>query len=251
MERVVRWVVVAVAAALAATVVSAVGAAPAAVAVTDPCIGAPRAPFVDVGDDHTHAAGIDCLAGLRVIQGRDVDAFDPSASLRRDQMATIVAGTIEAATGRALPAGSRGAFDDLAGNVHRDAIEALARAGIVEGRAPGRYDPNQRVPRGQMTAFLVRAHDHLLGASDEPAPDAFRDDTGTPTRRRSTARRSSAWPTVAPRRSSVRRNPPAATRPRRSPPGCWRPPLTVASWTRRRGGTPAAARCSPTACAAR
>ncbi len=29
-----------------------------------------------------------------------------------------------------------------------------------------------------MTAFLVGAHDHVLGASDEPAPDAFTDDDG-------------------------------------------------------------------------
>ncbi|MEX0836654.1 MAG: M15 family metallopeptidase, partial [Nitriliruptor sp.] len=54
----------------------------------------------------------------------------------------------------------------------------LAAAGIVQGVGGGRYAPAARVPRGQMTVFLVRAHDHVLGASDEPAPDAFTDDDG-------------------------------------------------------------------------
>jgi hypothetical protein len=148
-------------------------------AAEGPCDGAPRAPYVDVVDAHTHATAIDCLHGLGVIRGRLVDAFEPDASLRRDQMATIVAGAVEAAGGQ-LPAPRRGAFVDVSGGPHRDAIERLAAAGIVEGRGPGRYDPGARVPRGQMTVFLVRAHDHVLGASSDPAPDAFRDDDGHP-----------------------------------------------------------------------
>jgi hypothetical protein len=150
-----------------------------AVAAADPCAGAPRAPYVDVPDAHTHADAIDCLHGLGVIRGRLVDAFDPAASLRRDQMATLVAGAIEAAGGR-LPAPDRGAFPDVTGGPHRDAVERLAAAGIVEGRADGSYAPGAPVPRGQMTAFLVRAHDHVLGASDEPAPRAFEDTAGHP-----------------------------------------------------------------------
>lgn len=173
-----RLVVPFVAAALVAAPMVGTAPSPAAAAV-DPCAGAPRAPYVDVGDRHTHATAIDCLHGLDVIRGRLVDAFAPGASLRRDQMATIVAGAITAAGGD-LPPPDRGAFDDLHGNVHREAIERLAAAGIVQGRTPGRYEPGARVPRGQMTAFLVRAHDHVLGASSEPAPDAFGDDDGHP-----------------------------------------------------------------------
>jgi hypothetical protein len=166
---------------LAASLLTVTGpATPAAAATGDPCHGAPRAPYVDVPDAHTHAAAIDCLHGLGVIRGRSVDAFEPSSTLRRDQMATIVAGAIEAAGG-SLPAPDRGAFGDVTGGVHRDAIERLAAAGIVEGRAPGRYDPAARVPRGQMTTFLVRAHDHVLGTSDgSTPPSGFRDIGGHP-----------------------------------------------------------------------
>jgi hypothetical protein len=154
-------------------------AASSAAAADDPCVGAPRAPYVDVGDGHAHVQAIDCLHGLGVISGRLVDEFDPSTSLRRDQMASIVAGAIEAAGGR-LPAPQRGAFVDVTGGVHRDAIERLAAAGVVEGRSPGRYDPGGRVARAQMTVFLVRAHDHVLGGSEQPSPDTFRDDDGHP-----------------------------------------------------------------------
>jgi hypothetical protein len=150
-------------------------AAPAAASTDDVCGGAPRAPYVDVADTATHATGIDCLHGLEVIRGRLVDEFQPTSTLRRDQMASIVAGAIEAAGG-SLPSPERGAFDDVGDGPHRDAVEQLAAAGIVEGRAPGRYDPGAEVPRGQMTVFLVRAHDHLVGASDDPAPSRF-DDT--------------------------------------------------------------------------
>jgi hypothetical protein len=126
------------------------------------CEGAPRAPYVDVTDRDTHAGGIDCLHGLQVVLGRDVDVFEPRATLRRDQMASIVARAIRA-TGATLPDGSRDAFGDVAGNPHQAAIESLEAAGIVVGRGSGRYDPAGVVPRGQMTAFLVRAHDHVLG----------------------------------------------------------------------------------------
>jgi hypothetical protein len=166
--------------ALAVPLLPAATGTPAA-ASTDPCAGAPRAPYVDVSDTHTHARAIDCLHGLGVIRGRMVDAFDPGTSLRRDQMASIVAGAVEAAGGT-LPPPDRGAFRDVTGGPHREAIERLAAAGIVGGRSPGRYDPQARVPRGQMTAFLVRAHDHVLGDGDQhrPGSSGFRDIAGHP-----------------------------------------------------------------------
>ncbi|MEX0835781.1 MAG: hypothetical protein WD010_06800, partial [Nitriliruptor sp.] len=87
----------------------------------DPCAGAPRAPYVDVSDGGTHTPAIDCLHGLDAIRGRLVDAFEPGTTIRRDQMATIVAAVIEAAGGSLPSPGAR--FSDVDGNVHRDAIE--------------------------------------------------------------------------------------------------------------------------------
>lgn len=143
------------------------GLPPAAVAdISGTCDGAPRAPYVDVDDRDTHADAVACLHGLRIVLGRQVDAFDPSATLRRDQMASLIARTLEAA-GVELPTGDRHRFPDAAGGPHAAAIASLAELGIVQGRADGRYHPSVAVPRGQMTAFVVRAHDHLLEVTSE------------------------------------------------------------------------------------
>jgi hypothetical protein len=171
-----RWVLVAVLGVLLAPFLVMVGGIPAQ-AGPDPCVGAPRAPHVDVGDGHPHATAIDCLHALGIIRGRHVDAFAPATDVRRDQMAGIVAATIEA-SGRSLPTGSRDRFTDLAGNVHRDAIEALAEVGIVQGIGGGRFAPARTVPRGQMTRFVVGAHDHLLGSGGTSRSHGFEDVDG-------------------------------------------------------------------------
>jgi subtilisin family serine protease len=53
---------------------------------------------------------------------------------------------------RAMPS-----FDDVAGNVHADNIEALAAAGITQGCSPRSFCPSDPVTRGQIATFLDRA----------------------------------------------------------------------------------------------
>ena len=48
-------------------------------------------------------------------------------------------------------------FDDDDGNIHEDAINALAASGITEGCAEGSYCPRSGVERDQMASFLGRA----------------------------------------------------------------------------------------------
>lgn len=55
----------------------------------------------------------------------------------------------------ALPAGEEG-FADTAGNVHAEAIDKLAAAGVTTGRTPSVYGPAGQVTRAQMASFLVR-----------------------------------------------------------------------------------------------
>jgi hypothetical protein len=94
---------------------------------------------------------------------------------RMGQLRTRVAAL---ATGRA-PTGttaSASRFADVpAHHTHHDAVETLAVRRITEGCAPGRFCPNDRVVRGQMASFLVRALD-LPPATGTP----FRDVTGGP-----------------------------------------------------------------------
>ena len=74
-----------------------------------------------------------------------------------------------------LPPG--GTFIDDDGNIHEGNIEAIAADGITRGCNPptnDRYCPSDRVTRGQMAAFLVRA----LGLT-EGLDDPFIDDDGS------------------------------------------------------------------------
>lgn len=94
---------------------------------------------------------------------------------RMGQLRTRIA---ELATGRA-PAGTAASvprFSDVPTNhTHHDSVESLAVRRITEGCAPGRFCPNERVVRGQMASFLVRALD-LPSANGS----TFRDVTGGP-----------------------------------------------------------------------
>lgn len=74
-----------------------------------------------------------------------------------------------------LPPG--GTFIDDDGNIHEGNIEAIAADGITRGCNPptnDEYCPSERVTRGQMAAFLVRA----LGLT-ERLDDPFTDDDGS------------------------------------------------------------------------
>jgi hypothetical protein len=149
-----------------------------ALATTDPCAGAPRAPYVDVGDGSRYAWAVDCLHGLRAIQGLRVDEFVPAAAMTRDRFAGVVAGAIRA-SGVRLPPGDPDQFRDITGNPHRRAIEQLATAGILPGLAPGEFRPGGRISRGMVATVLARAHRRATGTVTRGAPDAFRDDDGT------------------------------------------------------------------------
>lgn len=161
------------------TVVAAFAGAPTGSQATDAraCDEVPVAPFHDVAG--THAGSVDCALWYEVVRGVAPDRFAPATQVRRDQMASIIARAIQVA-GAPLPAPATAHFDDLGGNVHRDAIERLAEAGIVQGRAARVYDPDRPVPRGQMATFLLRAWAHVNGGTVEDPPDAFTDDDGHP-----------------------------------------------------------------------
>ncbi len=107
-----------------------------------------------------HLDAIDCLVQLGVAEGLGSDAgtrYLPDGEVRRDQMASFVIRTLEAA-GAGLPAGDDGRFDDVAAdNVHRDAIEQLAAIGVAQGATVDTYDPDASISRDQMASLLLRA----------------------------------------------------------------------------------------------
>jgi hypothetical protein len=71
-------------------------------------------------------------------------------------------------------------FTDMGGRSQetRDAVNALANLGVVEGVGGGRYAPGDPVSRGQMASFLARVQ-RQVGAPFSGGRDAFGDDNGT------------------------------------------------------------------------
>ena len=59
--------------------------------------GATADPFGD-DDFDVHEANIDCIAGLGIVQGFADDTYRPGVPVSRGQMATFIAGTLEAAS---------------------------------------------------------------------------------------------------------------------------------------------------------
>lgn len=56
------------------------------------------------------------------------------------------------------PVTARGkTFSDIAGDVHREAVEALAARGIVTGKPGGAFDPDGTLTRSEFAAIITRA----------------------------------------------------------------------------------------------
>ncbi|TVR38375.1 MAG: hypothetical protein EA388_00280 [Nitriliruptor sp.] len=127
-----------------------------------PCAQVPRAAFADVPDASTAAPGVDCLVWHGIARGVTHDRFAPGAPVRRDQFATLLAGTLTA-IGVALPTVREPRFDDVAG-VHANAVEQLALAGVIEGRTATQFAPLAPIRRDQLAALLARTSTRLLGA---------------------------------------------------------------------------------------
>lgn len=115
----------------------------------------PPAIFDDVSRRSVHVANIDCVVFHRVSLGVSSTSFIPARRITRGEMASFLARSLRAAGYDEPPPLDR-AFPDTGGSVHADAIDVIAAAGITVGRTDGTYAPNERVPRGQMTTFLVR-----------------------------------------------------------------------------------------------
>ncbi|CAN5518754.1 hypothetical protein BH23ACT9_BH23ACT9_32470 [soil metagenome] len=122
-----------------------------------------------------HRANVDCAAEFDIVVGFEDNTYRPRLPVRRDQMASFIALTLDAA-GVTLPAVQSGRFTDVPdSNVHSDNINRLAAAGIVEGApldlGPNEYGPALRTRRDQMASFIVRAAGYAF-ADDVDAFDS-------------------------------------------------------------------------------
>lgn len=146
-----------------------------------PIVGVCPAPriapvFGDVSPDSVHVDAIDCAAYHEIALGYADDTYRPATSVRRDQMASFIVRTLEAA-GHTLPAPAH-PFTDIAGSTHERAIGQLAAADIVLGRSPTEYAPARTVTRDQMASYLVRALDWARDTTHSGPESPFTDVAG-------------------------------------------------------------------------
>jgi hypothetical protein len=129
--------------------------------------------FRDVSADNVHADNIAEAAHHDIARGYADGTYRPANAVRRDQMASFIVRTLQAA-GHTLPSPDHG-FTDIGGNTHEQAIGQLAAADIVRGRTATSYAPARTVTRDQMASYLVRAlewaHDTTYTAPKSPFTD--------------------------------------------------------------------------------
>lgn len=136
----------------------------------NPCGEVP--PPADMADlaqvPEAHRLAVNCAFALGIVHGRTEAGevwFQPFEPVLRDQMASFIVRTLDAA-GYDLPAPADQGFGDLGGNVHADAINQLKQLGIAHGKTADRYDPSAPVTRAQMASFLIRAANFAYEGDD-------------------------------------------------------------------------------------
>src|SRR3954451_7882818 len=179
---------------------SAATAPPGAIDTSAFCANVPADnPFTDLPASDVHFDNVLCMAFAGITTGKTATTYDPSSNVRRDQMASFIARSIDKANEladpagpdaplNALPATGPDTFSDVAGDVHETNINRLADANIVLGLSAPQcaalgvpspcYGPAQPVTRAQMASFINRAIGFLTGTPLSSSTDFFDDDNG-------------------------------------------------------------------------
>lgn len=156
--------------------------------LADACPVEPTESGFDDRDDipDAHVANVDCAAFFDIVVGFLDNTYRPRVPVRRDQMASFIANTLDAAE-VALPSGEDDQFTDVNSGPHRENVNRLAEADIVRGGPQDlpstQYGPALRTRRDQMASFLMRAAgyalfddpDHFENQLDDPGDQQFDD----------------------------------------------------------------------------
>ena len=138
----------------------------------------PTSDFTDVVAANVHATAIDCTAWRGITEGRTATTFEPTGTITRGQMASMLARTLST-VGVDLPDDPTSTFTDVQGTTHALQIDQLTALGIVYGQTEDSYGPAAPVTRGQMASLLVNTFEEVAGFELDPQRDYFADDTGS------------------------------------------------------------------------
>ena len=133
-------------------------------AVYSACVGAAAedAGFNDMAGSFAEDAA-NCLAHYGITKGTSEGAFSPSASVPRLQMALFLARAAGPA-GITLPVASDQGFTDIDGYTGeiQDAINQVAKLGIMDGRSDEMFSPSGMVTRQDMAVHLAAFLDEAV-----------------------------------------------------------------------------------------
>ena len=113
--------------------------------------------FVDIAGS-VHADAISSLAAQGIVTGRTADRFAPDEPVRRDQAASMLLRAVAAVRGvdAATLLREHGPFTDVAGTVHRPAVNGARELGLVTGVTATTYQPGAPLTRAQMASLVRR-----------------------------------------------------------------------------------------------
>jgi hypothetical protein len=115
-------------------------------------------PFGDVPVGEWYADAVAWAASKGVVAGYGDGAFGPEDDITREQMAAILA-NYEAFSGRIPPAVTDDRDFADAGDIGgwaKDAVDKLARQGIIGGKPGNLFDPKGNATRAEFAAILQR-----------------------------------------------------------------------------------------------
>ena len=116
-------------------------------------------PFTDI-KGHTFEADIIWLYESGITKGCSATRFCPDDGVARGQMAAFLVRALD------LPATATDYFSDDESSTFEGDINRLAAAGITKGCTATTFCPKAIITRGQMAAFLVRALELPITATD-------------------------------------------------------------------------------------
>ncbi|MTV26236.1 hypothetical protein FTX61_12565 [Nitriliruptoraceae bacterium ZYF776] len=106
--------------------------------------------FSDIAGS-VHAANIEALAAEGIIAGYPDGTFRPSERIKRDQVAALIARWLD------VDPVATGPFTDLGNTIFAGEINALAQAGVLQGRTATTFAPRSDLFRDQFASIASRA----------------------------------------------------------------------------------------------
>ncbi|WP_379164198.1 S-layer homology domain-containing protein, partial [Paenibacillus sp. sgz5001063] len=110
--------------------------------------------FKDVGN-HWAKGAIEKLAEAGVISGYEDVTFKPNKTITREEMVVLLSRVIN--LGNLTKDTTKGNFDDLKGSYAANEIKAEAQAGIISGKADGKFYTKSNATRAEAMQIILNA----------------------------------------------------------------------------------------------